>query len=34
VSEARIAVRVTTRAPRDELAGVRDDGVLLAQLRE
>jgi uncharacterized protein len=27
-----IPVRITTRAPRDELAGVREDGVLLARV--
>jgi uncharacterized protein (TIGR00251 family) len=32
MTDARIAVRVTTRAPRDELAGFRDDGVLLARI--
>ena len=32
MSDARIEVRVTTRAPRDELAGLRDDGVLLARI--
>jgi len=32
MTDARIAVRVTTRAPRDELAGIRDDGVLLARI--
>jgi uncharacterized protein (TIGR00251 family) len=32
MTEARIDVRVTTRAPRDVLAGFRDDGVLLARI--
>jgi uncharacterized protein len=32
MTDARIAVRVTTRAPRDVLAGFRDDGVLLARI--
>jgi uncharacterized protein len=30
--QGRIEVRVTTRAPRDELKGVRDDGVVLARI--
>ena len=29
---AQLSVRVTTRAPRDELTGFRDDGVLLARI--
>jgi len=33
VTEARIAVRCTPRAQRDELAGIGDGGVLIARVR-
>lgn len=32
MTTGRIDIRVTTRAPRDELTGVRDDGVVLARI--
>ena len=32
MTAGRVDVRVTTRAPRDELKGVRDDGVVLARI--